>query len=171
MGEVFIFINLTKYFHNERPFYAFRARGFDVGYPYFTSMDEMVSCYTAAVKKTQATGPYTIAGYSYSSVAAFEVAKRLEATGNESCMLHLSFLLGIVSKHDADDLSSPLTPLTKQEQLDFVWKKSPAKRIVELQLTLEKLDRWNACSHTNTLAALEFFYPIPFAGTKIDLLN
>ncbi|KAK9764462.1 hypothetical protein K7432_008003 [Basidiobolus ranarum] len=29
VGEVLIFVNLAKYFVNERPFYALRARGFD----------------------------------------------------------------------------------------------------------------------------------------------
>ncbi|KAG2351346.1 hypothetical protein BDR07DRAFT_1445102, partial [Suillus spraguei] len=33
--------------------------------PLFASMNEMVSCYTAAVKKTRATGPYAIAGHRY----------------------------------------------------------------------------------------------------------
>ncbi|KIK40660.1 nonribosomal peptide synthetase [Suillus luteus UH-Slu-Lm8-n1] len=205
IGEVLIFVNLAKYFHNERPFYAFRARGFDTGHPFFTSMDEMVSCYAAAIKKTQATGPYAIAGYSYGGVVAFEVAKRLEAMGDEvkfvglinipphiaprmteidwtSGMLHLSSFLGLVSKHDADDLAPPLRPLTRQEQLEFVWKMSPPERIVELQLTLEKLDKWVDLAGSlidcgldynpsGSVSALEVFYAIPFAGTKADWLN
>ncbi|KAG2113448.1 atromentin synthetase [Suillus discolor] len=188
-----------------RPFYAFRARGFDAGHPYFTSMDEMASCYAAAIKKTQATGPYAIAGYSYGGVVAFEVAKRLEAMGDEvkfvglvnipphiaprmreidwtSGMLHLSSFLGLVAKHDADDLAPPLRPLTKQEQLEFVWKMAPPERIVELQLTLEKLDKWVDLAGSlidcgldynpsGSVAALDVFYAIPFAGTKADWLN
>ncbi|KAG2035527.1 atromentin synthetase [Suillus americanus] len=204
-GEVLTFVNLAKYFYNERPFYAFRARGFDAGHPYFISMDEMVSCYTAAVKKTQVTGPYAIAGYSYGGVVAFEVAKRLEAMGDEvkfvglvnippqiaprinkidwtSCILYLSYLFGLMSKHDANDLALPLRLLPKQEQLEFVWKKSPPERIVELQLTPEKLDKWVnlteslfCCgldySPSGSVSALEVFYAIPFAGTKVDWLN
>ncbi|KAH7906570.1 atromentin synthetase, partial [Hygrophoropsis aurantiaca] len=83
VGEVLIFVNLAKYFQNERPFYALRARGFEPGQPMFTSMDEMVTCYADAVKRTQPVGPYAIAGYSYGGVVAFEVAKRLEAMGEE----------------------------------------------------------------------------------------
>ncbi|KAG1796383.1 atromentin synthetase [Suillus plorans] len=203
IGEVLIFVNFAKYLLNERPFYAFRARGFDAGHPYFTSMDEMVSCYTAAIKKTQATGPYAIAGYSYGGVVAFEVAKRLEAMGDEvkfvglvnipphiaprmresSGMLHLSSFLGLVAQHDADsDLAPPLRPLTKQEQLESVWKMAPPERIVELQLTLEKLDKWVDLAGSlvdcaldynpsGSVAALDVFYAIPFAGTKADWLN
>ena len=165
VGEVLIFVNLAKYFHNERPFYAFRARGFEPGHPFFTSMDEMVSSYAAAVKRTQPHGPYAIAGYSYGGVVAFEVAKRLEAMGDEvkftglinipphiadrmheidwtGGMLNLSYFLGLVSKQDAVDLTPSLRPLSRKEQLDAVWKLSPPERLVELQLTPEKLDHW-----------------------------
>ena len=165
VGEVLIFVNLAKYFHNERPFYAFRARGFEPGHPFFTSMDEMVSSYAAAVKRTQPHGPYAIAGYSYGGVVAFEVAKRLEAMGEEvkftglinipphiadrmheidwtGGMLNLSYFLGLVSKQDANDLAPSLRPLTRKEQLATVWDLSPPERLVELQLTPEKLDHW-----------------------------
>ncbi|KAG1796428.1 atromentin synthetase [Suillus plorans] len=205
IGEVLIYVNLAKYFLNERPFYAFRARGFDPGHPYWTSMNEMVSCYTTAIKKTQVTGPYAIAGYSYGGVVAFEVAKRLEAMGDEVKfvglvnipphidyrmreidwtlgMLHLSSFLGLVSKHDAENLAPPLRPLTRQEQLQSVLNMSPPERIVKLQLTLEKLHKWADLSGSiidcgvdyspsGSVSALEVFYAIPFSGTKIDWLN
>lgn len=106
-------------------------------------MDEMISCYAAAVKRTQATGPYIIAGYSYGGVIAFEVAKRLEAIGEEvkfvapinihlyiadrmhkinwtDGMLNLSYLLGLMSKHDAEDLVPIMRSLTKKEQLELI---------------------------------------------------
>ena len=165
VGEVLIFVNLAKYFQNERPFYAFRARGFEPGHPFFGSMDEMVSSYAAAVKRTQPHGPYAIAGYSYGGVVAFEVAKRLEAMGDEvkftglinippniadrmheidwtGGMLNLSYFLGLVTKQDANDLAPALRPLTRKEQLEVVWKLSPPERLIELQLTPEKLDHW-----------------------------
>lgn len=81
VGEVLIFVNLAKYFHNERPFYALRARGFDKGQPTFKSMEEMATCYADAMKRTQPQGPYAVAGYSYGGVVAFEVAKILESRG------------------------------------------------------------------------------------------
>lgn len=165
VGEVLIFVNLAKYFQNERPFYAFRARGFEPGHPFFASMDEMVSSYVAAVKRTQPHGPYAIAGYSYGGVVAFEVAKRLEAMGDEvkftglinipphiadrmheidwtGGMLNLSYFLGLVSKQDANDLAPWLRPLSREKQLECIWKRSPPERLVELQLTPEGLDHW-----------------------------
>ncbi|KAG1842374.1 atromentin synthetase [Suillus subalutaceus] len=205
VGEVLIFVNLAKYFQNERPFYALRARGFEPGHPFFTSMDEMVSCYAAAVKKTQATGPYAIAGYSYGGVVAFEVAKRLEAMGDEvkfvglinipphiadrmheidwtGGMLNLSYFLGLVSKHDANDLAPALRPMTRKEQLEVVWKLSPPERLVELQLTAEKLDHWvdiagsliecgKDYNPSGSVSAVDVFYAIPLRGSKSDWLN
>ncbi|KAG2364989.1 atromentin synthetase [Suillus spraguei] len=205
VGEVLIFVNLAKYFQNERPFYALRARGFEPGHPFFTSMDEMVSCYAAAVKRTQATGPYAIAGYSYGGVVAFEVAKRLEAMGDEvkftglinipphiadrmheidwtGGMLNLSYFLGLVSKHDANDLAPALRPMTRKEQLEVVWKLSPPDRLVELQLTPEKLDHWvdiagsliecgKDYNPSGSVSAVDVFYAIPLRGSKSDWLN
>ncbi|KAG1834807.1 atromentin synthetase [Suillus variegatus] len=197
VGEVLIFVNLAKYFQNERPFYALRARGFEPGHPFFTSMDEMVSCYATAVKKTQATGPYAIAGYSYGGVVAFEVAKRLEAMGEEvkfvglinipphiadrmheidwtGGMLNLSYFLGLVSKHDANDLAPALRPMTRKEQLEVVWKLSPPDRL--------KLDHWvdiagsliecgKDYNPSGSVSATDVFYAIPLRGSKSDWLN
>ncbi|KAG8215411.1 hypothetical protein J3R82DRAFT_9019 [Butyriboletus roseoflavus] len=205
VGEVLIFVNFAKYFQNERPFYAFRARGFEPGHPFFGSMDEMVSSYAAAVKRTQPHGPYAIAGYSYGGVVAFEVAKRLEAMGDEvkftglinippniadrmheidwtGGMLNLSYFLSLVSKQDANDLAPTLRPLTRKEQLDVVWKLSPPERLLELQLTPEKLDHWVdiagsliECGKTydpsSSVSSVDVFYANPLRGSKEDWLN
>ena len=150
VGEVLIFVTLAKHFQNESPFYALHARGFEPNHTFFTSMDKMVSTYAAAVKCMQPKGPYAIAGYSYGGVVAFEVAKRLEATGDEvkftglinitpyiadrmheinwtNGMLKLAYFLGLVSKQDAVDLMPSLRPLTRQKQLNVVRKLSPRK--------------------------------------------
>jgi acyl-CoA synthetase (AMP-forming)/AMP-acid ligase II/thioesterase domain-containing protein/acyl carrier protein len=81
-GNVLIFTALAQAFH-DRPVYAFRARGTQPGEPLFTSFTEMAENYTAALLRTQSQGPYAIAGYSLGSSLAFEIAKRLEATGAE----------------------------------------------------------------------------------------
>ncbi|KIJ19555.1 hypothetical protein PAXINDRAFT_69028 [Paxillus involutus ATCC 200175] len=162
IGEVLAYVDLAKYFQNERPFFALRVRGFE-GQPLFASMDEMASSYAAGAKRTQLHGPYAIAGYSYGGVVAFEVAKRLESMGDEvkfiglvdipphiadrmhdwtSGMLNLSHLLGLMSKQDADNLAPSLRALTRKEQFEVVWKLSPPERLTELQLTPEKHENW-----------------------------
>ncbi|KAG2352101.1 hypothetical protein BDR07DRAFT_1499221 [Suillus spraguei] len=82
-----------------------------------------------AVTKTRATGSYVIASHGYGGIVAFEVAKRLEAIGDEvkfvglvnippdiaprmknidwtPCILSLASLLSLVSKHDTVDLAT-----------------------------------------------------------------
>lgn len=46
-------------------------------------MEEMISTYLQAIKRVQPHGPYAIAGYSFGSIIAFEITKRLEAAGDE----------------------------------------------------------------------------------------
>ncbi|KAJ5280910.1 hypothetical protein N7478_006282 [Penicillium angulare] len=81
-GNVLIFTALARAFH-DRPVYAFRARGTQPGEPLFTSISEMADTYAAALLEKQPKGPYALAGYSLGSSIAFEVVKRLEATGAE----------------------------------------------------------------------------------------
>lgn len=165
IGEVLVFVSLAKYFQEERPFYALRARGFDRDQTFFTSMHEMVSCYASAIKHTQRTGPYAIAGYSYGGVVAFEIAKYLEAQGDEikflglvnippriagrlyeidwtRGILNLAYFLGLVPRAEADALEPSLRPLTRSEQLDAVWNASCPTRLRELHLTPAKMSRW-----------------------------
>ncbi|KAI9566632.1 Alpha/Beta hydrolase protein [Boletus coccyginus] len=158
VGEVLIFVNLAKYFQNERPLHAFRARGFEFGRSFFGSMGGVVFSYVAGAKRTQPHGPYAIAGYSYGGVVAFEVAKpwpmgdevkfppkkglinipphiadRTHEIDWTGCTLHLSYFLGLVSKQDVNDLAPALN-------IDAVWELSP-EHLLELQLTFERLDR------------------------------
>src|SRR5439155_497121 len=84
VGEVLVFVNLAKYFVNERPFYALRARGFNEGEKYFATFDEMVSTYVSAIRSRQPHGPYAVAGYSYGGAVAFEIAKVLESKGERA---------------------------------------------------------------------------------------
>ncbi|KAH7919113.1 atromentin synthetase [Leucogyrophana mollusca] len=165
IGEVLVFVNLAKYFHNERPFYALRARGFEPGQPVFNSMGEMVACYVAAIKRTQPAGPYAIAGYSSGGIVAFEITRSLEALGDEvkfiglvnipphiadhmrevdwtSGMLKLPHYLGLISKDDAHQLAPTLRLMPREKQLKAVWKLSPPERLAELRLTPAKLNHW-----------------------------
>ncbi len=80
-GEVLVFVSLASYFVNERPFLALRARGFNEGEPFFTSFEEMVHTYVAAIRRRQPHGPYALAGYSFGGPVAFEIAKVLESQG------------------------------------------------------------------------------------------
>jgi thioesterase domain-containing protein len=205
VGEVLVFVNLAKYFANERPFYALRARGFNQGETYFTTFPEMVDCYVRAIRSKQPSGPYNIAGYSYGGAVAFEIAKVLESQGERVSfvgifnlpphikyrmdelyytegMLNLAFFLSLVSQEQVDELSPMLTPLSKQEQLEYVMRISPKERLAELDLDIHKFEAWTDLAQSllkmgreyepsGSVRSLSIFYAIPLRGTKEDWLN
>jgi thioesterase domain-containing protein/acyl carrier protein len=82
-GGTFVFVNLAKYFVNERPVYALRPRGFNPREQCFHTFGEIVDTYVTAIQRVQPHGPYAIAGYSLGGSIAFEVARTLEARGHE----------------------------------------------------------------------------------------
>ncbi|KAL4891060.1 hypothetical protein BDV59DRAFT_209228 [Aspergillus ambiguus] len=84
VGEVLVFVNLAHHI-TDRPVYAFRAKGFNAaeGETPFGSLPEVFETYRAAIKRRQPRGPYAIAGYSFGGMVAFEIAKLLEAAGDE----------------------------------------------------------------------------------------
>lgn len=80
VGEVLVFVGLAEHLaDDDRPIYALRARGFETGQTRFGSISEAVDTYVQAVRRRQPHGPYALAGYSYGTMLAFEVAKRLDA--------------------------------------------------------------------------------------------
>ncbi|WP_346177769.1 non-ribosomal peptide synthetase [Streptomyces cuspidosporus] len=165
LGEVLVFVNLAQYFTGERPFYALRARGFGRGETHFGSFAEMVSTYVDAIRRTQPSGPYAVAGYSYGAAVAFEIAKRLEADGeavefvgvfnlpprisgrmNEITFtdgaINLALFLELIDAADIGELTSTLRPLPEADQLAYLIDHAPKRRLTELDLTLEQFTAW-----------------------------
>ncbi len=168
VGEVLIFVNLAKYFVNDRPFHALRARGFGEGEAYFATFDEMVSTYTAAIRKRQPHGPYAVAGYSLGGPVAFEIAKRLEAQGERVAFIgsidmgpatvnqlgeidtvenvvNLAFFLSLIDKKQAMELPQQLrAALPAQDPCAYLMKIAPPERLAELDLNMAKFTAWAA---------------------------
>ena len=128
VGEILVFLNLAKYI-TDRPVYALRARGFNKNECFFESIEEVVNTYHHHIKKTQPQGPYAIGGYSFGAMLAFEIAKVLEANGDEvrflgsfnlpphiktrmrqlnwtQALLNLSYFLNLITESYAQELSS-----------------------------------------------------------------
>jgi acyl-CoA synthetase (AMP-forming)/AMP-acid ligase II/thioesterase domain-containing protein len=81
-GNVLAFLPLSRTLV-DRPLYALTARGLSSNELLFGSIEEMCDTYFEHVKKTQPKGPYALTGYSLGTTVAFELAKRLEANGDE----------------------------------------------------------------------------------------
>ncbi|KAM7187061.1 hypothetical protein V8F20_011129 [Naviculisporaceae sp. PSN 640] len=163
VGEVLVFVGLAKHMPDDRPIHALRARGFEPGQPKFTSITEAVEIYVQAIRRLQPSGPYILAGYSYGTMLAFEIAKRLEGVrflGSfnlpphiktrmrqlswNMCLLHLAQFLGLVSEaRVADETSSPTyLDSAKEDALLRVMELSDKVRLLELGLGQEALTRW-----------------------------
>lgn len=172
VGEILVFVNLAKYFVNERPFYALRARGFNEGEEYFTGFDEMVSAYVDAIRRRQPHGPYAVAGYSYGGAVAFEIAKELESQGERvdfvgsfnlpphikyrmdeldavEGAVNLAFFLSLIDKKQSEELPGQLrAALPEQDPCAHLITIAPPDRLNELDLDLAKFKAWAALAQS-----------------------
>lgn len=77
VGEILVFLGLSKELNDDRAIYAIRARGFEGNQPPFSSFEDMVLVYTRAIENKFPQGPYYIGGYSFGGAVAFEIGKKL----------------------------------------------------------------------------------------------
>ncbi|WP_281337149.1 amino acid adenylation domain-containing protein [Flavobacterium eburneipallidum] len=81
--NVLNYINLSKHFDEDQPFYAIQGVG-DNGFDnWYKSIDEMAADYVASIVKINPTGPYAIGGFCVGGFVAFEVVRQLKAQGKE----------------------------------------------------------------------------------------
>ena len=167
VGEVLVFLNLAKHML-DRPMYALRARGFEEGEEFFQDIAETIQTYHVSIKRMQPSGPYAIAGYSYGSMLAFEIAKLLESNNDEvkfigsfnlpphiklrmrqldwiEVLLNLSYFLDLISEAYAVEISTQMHLLPHDEALSHILRVTSATsthRVEELALTEKRLMRW-----------------------------
>ena len=180
VGEVLVFLGLASHFTG-RPVYAMRARGFEKGESFFSSIEEMVTTYVRRIRTVQPNGPYALAGYSYGAMVAFEIAKRLTNQEGENevkflgifnlpphiktrmrqldwtnCILNLSYFLDFFSEQDALDMIPQLQGKSHQEILDYIIYQAPEGRLDELRLDAPKLQNWANLAHALHGAAVDY---------------
>jgi len=168
IGEILVFLGLVKYFP-DRPIYALRARGLNEGEMPYTGLQEIITAYHAAIKDKQPQGPYAIAGYSYGSMLAFEVAKYLEKNADNvqflgsfnlpphiktrmrrldwtAGMVHIAHFCGIITEQRSEELIHELRHLSHIEQVTMLLAESDQQRSMDLALTHAGLQNWTEVS-------------------------
>jgi len=163
-GEILVFLGLAKNI-SDRPVYALRARGFNPGERFFSSIADVVSDYHKAIKIQQPHGPYALAGCELGSLVAFELAKVLRANGDEVqflgtfnsppysttqptqvdwslCLLDLAVSLDLLSEQHRASVSQYFPALAKGEAVQHVQHTSDPTRMAELCLTGDALADW-----------------------------
>ncbi|KAK1624473.1 hypothetical protein BDP81DRAFT_330119 [Colletotrichum phormii] len=164
VGEILVFMNIVRLI-DDRRVYAFRAEGLDSGVSPFASLDELLDCYFNHLKAVQPTGPYAIAGYSFGSMIAFELCKRLEAAGNVviycgcwnlpphikhrmrqlgwvECLANLFHFTELMGQGQAMHQIPLLRQIPKQEAVAHLRALSDSARWVELGLSEDEYVRW-----------------------------
>ncbi|MEU1335922.1 amino acid adenylation domain-containing protein [Streptomyces sp. NPDC005827] len=87
-GSVFCYSELVDVLDPDRPLYAFQApeyAGPDVPRP--ESVEEIAALYLSEVRAVQPEGPYFLGGWCMGGMVSYEMARQLEAAGEEVGML------------------------------------------------------------------------------------
>ncbi len=80
-GDVLAYSVLTDAMSGGRPVYAVRARVLDSRLQPDATVDDMTSSALESARSVQPHGPYTLIGFSFGGILAFEMARRLIAAG------------------------------------------------------------------------------------------
>ncbi len=88
-GTVLRFNALARQMGTDRPFYGVQAQGLEGDRAFHTSVEEMAAFYIKEIRALQPEGPYNVGGYSLGGLIAFEMARQLQADGQEVGVLAL----------------------------------------------------------------------------------
>ncbi|HYO78431.1 MAG TPA: thioesterase domain-containing protein [Thermoanaerobaculia bacterium] len=87
-GSVIVFRKLAALLGNDQPFYGITHHGIDRdSLP--RTLAALAACYADAIRATQPTGPYYLAGYSAGGMVAYELARQLTRAGDRVAFLGL----------------------------------------------------------------------------------
>ncbi|HZO85821.1 MAG TPA: amino acid adenylation domain-containing protein, partial [Verrucomicrobiae bacterium] len=87
-GMFWGYSNLARHLDPEQPVFAFKSRGMD-GAQEFETIEEMAAHYLVDLRRFQPHGPYYLGGYCFGGIVAYEMARRLQAEGEEVALLVL----------------------------------------------------------------------------------
>lgn len=84
--DVLSYVNLSKYFDEDQPFYGIQGTGSNGYGDWYNSIEDMAAHYIEAIVKVNPKGPYAIAGFCVGGVVAFEMTRQLRQQGKEVSM-------------------------------------------------------------------------------------
>ena len=178
-GEVVSYAPLARHLGSGRPFYGLQSRGVQGGDLPPTRVEEMAADYLAELRTVQREGPYRLGGWSMGGLVAFEMARRLEAAGEEVELLALvdsvapraappaaaaedprmlaSFLahLGLGGARGASPAAEALA-LAPAQPLGRVWEDARAAGLVPGELGFADFERLWTVFRRNAAAAASY---------------
>jgi thioesterase domain-containing protein len=88
-GNVLNLRHLAQLLGGDRPFWGLQARGLYGDAEPHRTIPEAAAAYIAELRQVQAQGPYLLGGFSGGGLTAWEMARQLEAEGDEVALLAL----------------------------------------------------------------------------------
>jgi thioesterase domain-containing protein len=88
-GLGWCYTGLLRHLERAYPLYALQARGIAAAEPLPATLEELVDDYLVRIRAVQPAGPYHLLGWSFGGVAAYALATRLRARGEEVALLAL----------------------------------------------------------------------------------
>jgi amino acid adenylation domain-containing protein len=132
--DVLSYVNLSKHFDEDQPFYGIQGTG-PKGYgDWYKSIEDMAAQYIDAIVKVNPKGPYALAGFCVGGVVVFEMARQLKEQGKE-----VSMTLLLDSYVD----SSYFFKTYKQKK----WAKSYNRTRKRVTFLVQMLTSWRAFKH------------------------
>jgi amino acid adenylation domain-containing protein len=86
-GGVLDYADLAHQLGPDQPFYGLQDRGLNGTHEPFTRIEDMAAQYIIEVQTLQPEGPYFLGGYCYGGTVAFEMARQLQAQGQQVALL------------------------------------------------------------------------------------
>src|SRR5207237_314624 len=87
-GMFWGYVNLSRHLGSDQPVYGFKSRGLD-GREEFGTLEEMAEQYVKDLRGLQPSGPYYLGGYGFGGNVAYEMARQLDAQGEQVALLAL----------------------------------------------------------------------------------
>jgi amino acid adenylation domain-containing protein len=137
-GNVLFYRKLVQYLSIEQPVYGLQAQGLDGKRSPLTSISEMASNYIEEMQTIQPQGPYFVGGFSLGGQIAFEIARQLQAQGQEVRLLAVvDSGAPVVTQWSADTANTPpqtlwessflhlsnLLKLKPQDKVNYLWER------------------------------------------------
>jgi len=168
---------ITGVIDTKRPTWGVLARGYNTSEEPQTCVEEMATTYVGALRAVQPQGPYTLVGYSFGGLIAYEMACQLEKIGHEVDTLamidvqaasralsrwrRLRFSLSAPTRYVRYILEDPRVriPLYAHALLARLRVAAPPQTPDEVGLTAQV-----ARIRTNAIAAESKYAPRPYPG-------
>ncbi|MFF2044407.1 amino acid adenylation domain-containing protein [Kitasatospora sp. NPDC058170] len=82
-GNVVCYVPLARHLSPEQPLYGLQAAGGEAGSEPLRTVPALARSYVEALRRVQPHGPYSLGGWSFGGIVAFEMACQLKRSGEE----------------------------------------------------------------------------------------